>query len=314
MTMVRTYGTMVVGGVRGIQPMRGPARFGLLASVLVIGCSRSNGSASVADASSVATAPRDAAPEPAPSAVALTFAKRLQAEGKSDEARERFSTLTKSWPGSPEAVEAQKEISRIDAQRLVDLAHDVAELNELKRPQTVSVGDVILTSGGTKVGKKWFFDFSPVGNRNANAEKGNTFVSVDFDAASKSKEPKLPCVVAYFRAPDSNVFEDGTRLSFVFRRWDSYRSQLGLELDTGNSFTHADKVKFSTGEQVDENLVKTNLVYFAVTKTAPVELVDARGHGDYPVQFEGECSFPKRATWGRLKEQMHILEWRARGQ
>jgi hypothetical protein len=218
----------------------------------------------------------------------------------------------KKWPDSQEAVVARGELEKLAVAEKASLADDLAELKSLPRPTSVAIGDVTIRSAGIKVGTRWYFDASPVGNRNATAEKGDTFASLDFDVRSTSKDPTLPCVVAYFRAPNSNVFEGGAQVQLAFRRWDSYSSQMGLEHDVGNDFKHADVVKFSGGSPVKDDMPRTKMTYFVALKIPTLERAETP-HGDYPVTFSGKCTYETRTTWSTLKTSAVVIDWRAPG-
>lgn len=295
-----------------------PVRMSLAVLLVLIACSgcrraaaqHVEADASAAGASPVADVdggPRKA--EPGTPAFALLIGRKALERGALDSARAQFELVVKRWPSSAEADQARAELQKLDAGDNATHDQDLADLKGMKRPQTVSVDDVTVKSAGTKAARQWYFDFSPVGNRNATAEKGDAFAILDFDVSSKSKDPDLPCIVAYVRAADSNVFEEGRRLEFRLRRWDSYESQLGLNHDLGNDFAHTDTVKFSGGVAMDETWPRKKFVYFAALRKATLERKDTP-HGDYPIEFDGACDYPTRATWSGLKDKILLIDWR----
>ena len=91
------------------------------------------------------------------------------------------------------------------------------------------------------------------------ADKGSTFLIVEFEAHAKSKDPSLP-VIALYAGDDMTPMG---RLRLRFHRWDDYGSYLGNYSDFGNDFAKRDKVKFSAAYEVPKERLTEKIVLAA---------------------------------------------------
>lgn len=135
-------------------------------------------------------------------------------------------------------------------------ARDNIDIKNLKIVSKCVVGDVEIFDIKNAATKKWIFDRNNYEYHYREADKGSLFLTIDFTAKSKNKNPILPVFVAA-------VMDSANKLKVIgvseiqFPSWTNYGAYLGNYHDFKNDFAKRDAVKFTSAIQISESDYKS---------------------------------------------------------
>jgi len=206
-------------------------------------------------------------------------------------ARTLLNVVVLGHPGTPEAAEAKRILERIRPAIEKLESDEIAKLEKLvPEKQFKDLDGNIATFHDAATVKTWLHDYFGSGQISARADKGTHFFTVSFELSSKSKAPNLSCVLAYARKPkDALLTKLPSECSIEFRRWDSLSSMLGTNPDNGNDFAKADSVKFTTGKQIEDEMLKAQFVYLLMARQPSLTRNEVHQNNGPDVAYGGTC-------------------------
>jgi len=188
------------------------------------------------------------------------------------QAEDGLKKLVGKFPDSQEAKSAaaivdalvlKKRADELEAKKLLALG-----FKALKVDPTFG-GETSITISSVTLAKRWVFDVNDIQSFQKESERGAQFVTAKVAAKSKSKKPSLLGIGVYVE--DGNTLHLIGKMEYRFARWESWGHYIGAYADYGNDFAHSETVRFSTGVEIKDELIKKPL-YIVATKEGCHEL------------------------------------------
>ena len=137
--------------------------------------------------------------------------------------------------------------------------HSNFDIKNLKIVTKCIVGDVEILDIKNTVTKRWTFDHNNYDYHYREADKGSVFLTVNFTAKSKNKNPILPVFVAAIVDSENRLKIIGVS-EIQIPSWTDYGAYLGNYRDFKNDFAKRDSVKFTSAIQVSESDYKSKKI------------------------------------------------------
>ena len=106
----------------------------------------------------------------------------------------------------------------------------------------------------------------------------------------KTKNPSLPCLFLFKYSNGALEYQD--TFYYQFYRWEDFATYLGNYHDNGNDFYFTEKIKFSVGISVDEEILRNNAILVLLKRENTISRSEER-FGNPPVKYsEDGCLTP----------------------
>lgn len=206
-------------------------------------------------------------------------------------ASEYLTKIVREYPCSKQAQEAKLLIEKIKT----DVENEIQKIKEkekalkagykgIKDKSKAEFENISIIIQGIKFNDKWIFD--RYGSRwyYRQARKDSRFLVVDYTAVSEAEDPYLPYLFACYIDDSGNIKTIGT-LETEFYQWSDYGCYLGNYHDFKNDFSRTNKIRFTSGIQIDQEVVKK----YPIIVAAPLEPCLVRREERYknpPVHYD----------------------------
>lgn len=217
--------------------------------------------------------------------VLLANVRSFVEKGQEPEAKSAVDVLSRRYPDSAEALAARnifsamvskRETKEKESARLAALGFKGLPVSSVFVGDTSSVNMVSAKVGGT-----WRFNDHGNEYEYREPERGAQYVTAQVTYSSKQKDPNL-LAMAVYSARDGKLKQLG-QMGFEFVKWESYATFLGNYHDSGNDFSHSEKIRFSMGVQVQKEELIKPLYIIAAKKGCASRSSDRFGRP--PVQY-----------------------------
>ncbi|MBQ0732974.1 hypothetical protein [Aquimarina celericrescens] len=233
-----------------------------------------------------------------------------QSEGKLLIAESEYKELIEKYPKSSQAKAAKLALKNLEEEKerikLEQERRNRLGFKSLKQQNSVELSNLKLTFSNIKASKRWIIDRYEDRYHYVDAERGNKYVTATLLIISKTKNPVLPPVYLYKIADDR--LEMVSKMNYRFYRWKDYGSYLGNYADYGNDFAHSEKVRFSMGIDVSEEILKSNALFLLVGKQNCVERTPVL-YGNPEVSYKYKnCNDKNSITLDQAEEDYYTIK------
>lgn len=174
----------------------------------------------------------------------------------------------------------------------------------IKKSFTIDYNDI--NFGPLTKGKNWSYDRTGNGFYHYSAaERGEKYIKADLTISSSSKKPLLPSIALY-------EFKNGFLhlvdvFQYKFYKWESSSSYNGLEKDLMNDFSYTEKIKFSVGLKVQDEVLENTL--FVVAKNNNCLYRKESTISEPPVSYkDNDCFIRKVIDLETLNKEYKVVQ------
>jgi hypothetical protein len=227
--------------------------------------------------------------------------------GKFTEAQLTLAQIPAAFSKKAEADRLAEEIAAAEAEAMTK-----AEVERRRKlfhgmvpKKRVTIGDVVVSDVSVTAGSSWMTDRHGGTRERLEADKGKTFIQVEFSVASAKPDAVLPPIAAYY-SEGGDAYSLGGFLT-AFARWSSEEAWLGAADDPANALGGKAPVKLSAALQVPKGELDKHAIIVVVAKI-PCLVRRTRVEASPPVFYEAKnCLLPSVAAPDQLLEDNEVI-------